>query len=327
MRDLKVLYCPHPISAVEEGNSLLPDQLRENFNLRIFDRSDAPIGQFDDIEVIVDLGGNITAELISIAAQAGVKYIQVQTNGLDHVEVEEILDAGITLAHCPGDLSSVSLAEGAMMFILMLAHGYGFATDEFFQGKVYSYQGMEIEGRSLGILGFGASGQQLARRAKVFGMRVHGIDTREIEKEVLEEIRPESMGGPEELDKMMATCDFISVNLHLNKDTRHIINSRRIALMKPTAFMINVARGGLIDEEALYKALLEGRIAGAGLDAFAQEPPDYTRPVYKLPNVLVQPHTVAVTDGLMRKRATFAIENLIRFAEGKNLEGLITKRV
>ena len=97
--------------------------------------------------------------------------------------------------------------------------------------------------------------------------------------------------------------------------------------MKPTTFIINVARGGLIDEEALYKALMEDRIAGAGLDAFAQEPPDYTLPVYKLPNVLVQPHTVASTDGLMHKRTAFAIDNLIRYAEGENLEGLISKRV
>jgi lactate dehydrogenase-like 2-hydroxyacid dehydrogenase len=327
MRDIKVLYLPHPVGAVEQKNSFLSEQMSEKFNLRIFDRSAALNPQFDDIEVIVDLGGNITAELISIAAHAGVKYIQVQTNGLDHVEVEEILDAGITLAHCPGDLSSVSLAEGAMMFILMLAHGYGFATDEFFQGKIFSFLGMEVAGRSLGILGFGASGQQLARRAKAFGMRVHGIDIRKIEKAILEEIRPDSIGGPEDLDNMIATCDFISVHLHLNKDTRHIINSRRIALMKPTAFIINVARGGLIDEEALYKALLEDRIAGAGLDAFAQEPPDYTLPVYKLPNVLVQPHTVSSTDGTMHKRADFAVDNLIRYAEGKDLEGLISKRI
>ena len=97
--------------------------------------------------------------------------------------------------------------------------------------------------------------------------------------------------------------------------------------MKPSSYIINVARGGLIDEEALYKALLDNRIAGAGLDAFAQEPPDYTLPVYKLPNVLVQPHTVASTDGTMRKRNDFCVENLTRYAEGKNLQGQILKRV
>ena len=150
---------------------------------------------------------------------------------------------------------------------------------------------MEVAGRDLGIVGFGASGQQLARRAKAFGMRVHGIDIREIEKEILEEIGPDSMGYTSDLDKILSTCDFISLHLHLNKDTHHIIDSRRINLMKPTTFIINVARGGLINEDALYKALLGHRIAGAGLDAFAKEPPDFTHPVYKLPNVLVQPHT------------------------------------
>ena len=97
--------------------------------------------------------------------------------------------------------------------------------------------------------------------------------------------------------------------------------------MRSSTFIINVARGELIDEEALYSALIEGRIAGAGLDAFAQEPPDYNMEVYKLPNVLVQPHTVASTDGTMHKRADFAVDNLIRYANGEGLQGLITQRI
>ena len=327
MKDIKVIYLPHPIDAIERQNSFLSEKICEKFDLRIFDRNTSAEPQFDGIEVIVDLGGNITAELVHIASKAGIKYIQVQTNGLDHVEVEEILDAGITLAHCPGYLSSVSLAEGAMMFILALGHGYGFATDDFYQGKAFSHQGLEVAGRDLGIVGFGASGQQLARRAKAFGMRVHGIDIREIEKEILEEIGPDSMGYASDLDKVLSTCDFISLHLHLNKDTHHIIDIRRINLIKPTTFIINVARGGLINEDALYKALLGNRIAGAGLDAFAKEPPDFTHPVYKLPNVLVQPHTVANTDGTMQKRAAFCIDNLVRYAEGKNLIGLISNRI
>ena len=322
-RELKVLYLPHPIAAVEHKNGFLSGQLGEEFDLRIFDRSKKPESQFQGIEVIVDLGGNITPELVTVASVAGVQYIQVQTNGLDHVEVDKILDEGITLAHCPGDLSSVSLAEGAMMFILMLAHGYGHATEQFFQGDVFSLQGREVAGLSLGILGFGASGQQLGRRAKAFGMKINAIDVRPIEDQILKEIQPDFLGGPEDLDEIISNCDFLSVHLHLTEDTHHIIDRRRLGLMKPTAFIINVARGGLIDEEALYKALLKGQIAGAGLDAFAQEPPDFTLPVYKLPNVIVQPHTVASTDGTMHKRADFAVANLIRYARGENLEGLV----
>ena len=327
MGKLKVLYLPHPIVSVEERHQYLPEILLKEFNTEIFDRSKDALSQLTGREVIVDLGGNIEPELVDVAAKAGIKYIQVQTNGLDHVEVERIIEKGMILAHCPGHLSSVSLAEGAMMFILMLAHDYGNATNQFYAGTVFSANGLEVEGRTLTIVGFGASGQQLARRAKAFGMKINAIDVRPIEQEILDEIQPDFLGGPEDLDHAIEDCDFLSVHLHLTEETKHIINKRRIGLLKPTSYVINVARGGLIDEDALYDALRDKKIAGAGLDAFAKEPPEFDLPVYKLPNVIVQPHTVAGTDGMMRKRADFAVENLKRYSDGKELEGQIFKRL
>ena len=327
MGKLKVSYLPHPIVSVEERHQYLPEILLKEFDTEIFDRSKDALSQLTGREVIVDLGGNIEPELVDVAAKAGIKYIQVQTNGLDHVEVERIIEKGMILAHCPGHLSSVSLAEGAMMFILMLAHDYGNATDQFYAGTVFSANGLEVEGRTLTIVGFGASGQQLARRAKAFGMKINAIDVRPIELEILAEIQPDFLGGPEDLDGAIEDCDFLSVHLHLTEETKHIINRKRIALLKPTSYVINVARGGLIDEDALYDALRDKKIAGAGLDAFAKEPPEFDLPVYKLPNVIVQPHTVAGTDGMMRKRADFAVENLKRYSDGKVLEGQIFKRL
>ena len=327
MGKLKVSYLPHPIISVEERHQYLPEILLKEFDTEIFDRSKDALSQLTGREVIVDLGGNIEPELVDVAAKAGIKYIQVQTNGLDHVEVERIIEKGMILAHCPGHLSSVSLAEGAMMFILMLAHDYGNATNQFYAGTVFSANGLEVEGRALTIVGFGASGQQLARRAKAFGMKINAIDVRPIEQEILDEIQPDFLGGPEDLDHAIEDCDFLSVHLHLTEETKHIINKRRIGLLKPTSYVINVARGGLIDEDALYDALRDKKIAGAGLDAFAKEPPEFDLPVYKLPNVIVQPHTVAGTDGMMRKRADFAVENLKRYSDGKELEGQIFKRL
>tara|TARA_B100000745_G_scaffold102831_1_gene65677 strand:+ start:566 stop:1549 length:984 start_codon:yes stop_codon:yes gene_type:complete len=327
MGKLKVSYLPHPIVSVEERHQYLPEILLKEFDTEIFDRSKDALSQLTGREVIVDLGGNIEPELVDVAAKTGIKYIQVQTNGLDHVEVERIIEKGMILAHCPGHLSSVSLAEGAMMFILMLAHDYGNATDQFYAGTVFSANGLEVEGRTLTIVGFGASGQQLARRAKAFGMKINAIDVRPIELEILAEIQPDFLGGPEDLDGAIEDCDFLSVHLHLTEETKHIINRKRIALLKPTSYVINVARGGLIDEDALYDALRDKKIAGAGLDAFAKEPPEFDLPVYKLPNVIVQPHTVAGTDGMMRKRADFAVENLKRYSDGKELEGQIFKRL
>ena len=325
MGKLKVSYLPHPIVSVEERHQYLPEILLKEFDTEIFDRSKDALSQLKGREVIVDLGGNIEPELVDVAAEVGIKYIQVQTNGLDHVEVERIIEKGMILAHCPGHLSSVSLAEGAMMFILMLAHDYGNATDQFYAGTVFSANGLEVEGRTLTIVGFGASGQQLARRAKAFGMRINAIDVRPIEQEILDEIQPDFLGGPEDLDGAIEDCDFLSVHLHLTEETKHIINKRRIGLLKPTSYVINVARGGLIDEDALYDALKDKKIAGAGLDAFAKEPPEFDLPVYKLPNVIVQPHTVAGTDGTMRKRADFAVKNLKRYSGDGELEGRIFK--
>ena len=327
MSKLKVSYLPHPIISVEERHQYLPEILLREFDTEIFDRSKDALSQLKGREVIVDLGGNIEPELVDVAAEAGIKYVQVQTNGLDHVEVERIIEKGMILAHCPGYLSSVSLAEGAMMFILMLAHDYGNATNQFYAGTVFSANGLEVEGRTLTIVGFGASGQQLARRAKAFGMKINAIDVRPIEQEVLNEIEPDFLGGPQDLDAAIEDCDFLSVHLHLTEDTRHIINKKRIGLLRRTSYVINVARGGLIDEDALYDALKDKKIAGAGLDAFAKEPPEFDLPVYKLPNVIVQPHTVAGTDGTMRKRADFAVENLKRYSDGKDLEGQIFKRL
>ena len=327
MSKLKVSYLPHPIISVEERHQYLPEILLREFDTEIFDRSKDALSQLKGREVIVDLGGNIEPELVDVAAESGIKYVQVQTNGLDHVEVERIIEKGMLLAHCPGHLSSVSLAEGAMMFILMLAHDYGNATNQFYAGTVFSANGLEVEGRTLTIVGFGASGQQLARRAKAFGMKINAIDVRPIEQEILDEIQPDFLGGTRDLDGAIEDCDFLSVHLHLTEETKHIINKKRIALLKPTSYVINVARGGLIDEDALYDALKDKKIAGAGLDAFAKEPPEFDLPVYKLPNVIVQPHTVAGTDGTMRKRADFAVENLNKYAEGKELEGRIFKRL
>lgn len=317
---LKTLFVPHPVAQVNTpwGDDVIA-AVGERHDLRIFDRDGAAAPQFEGIEVIVDLGGNMNVELIDAAAAAGVKFVQAQTNGLDHVPVDRILASGMILAHCPGELSSVALAESAMMFILILAHVYNDAQEKFEAGECYFPIGMELDGRSLGIVGLGASGRQLAHRARAFGMRILAIDIRPIEEDVLAKLQPEFIGDAADLDQVVADCDFLSLHLPLTVSTRHTLDARRIGLMKPTACVINVARGALVDEQALHQALLEQRIGGAGLDAFADEPPDPTRPVYQLPNVYVTPHTAGSTDGTSRKRAAFAADNLDRYARNEEI--------
>jgi phosphoglycerate dehydrogenase-like enzyme len=325
MRRLNVLFMPHPAAIDPSWGDDVVAAIAGSHELRVFDPEREAGPQFEGVEVIVDLGGNISGELVDAAADAGVRFIQAQTNGLDHVEVDRILDAGLLLCHCPGHLSGVALADRAMMFLLMLAHRYDEGRRTFMRGELYSPNGMEPEGRSLAIIGFGNSGQLLARRARAFGMRILAIDVRPIEQRVLDELQPEFLGGPDDLDGVVARCDFVSPHLHLTDETRNIIDRRRIGLMKPTACIINVARGELIDEEALYEALLAGRLGGAGLDVFADEPADANHPVFRLPNVYVSPHTAGGTDGTSRNRARFALENLNRYARGEALEAVVER--
>ena len=168
-----------------------------------------------------------------------------------------------------------------------------------------------------------ASGVELARRSKPFGMRIMAIDVRSIEQALLDEIQSAFLGSPDDLDRVVAESDYLSLHLHMTPETRHLIDKRRIELLNPAACLTDVARGELLDEAALYEALLQGRLGGAGPDVFAQEPPDPRRAVYALPNVVVTPHTAGVTDGTSLRRAEFAAANLDRYAQGLEPLGLV----
>ena len=327
-RRLRVLFLPQPGIPVTDGRTYRHlAAISERHDTRAFDETIASAPQFDGVEVVVDMGGHANREKIDLAAAAGVRHFQIQTNGLDHVEVEHILGKGIALSHCPGYLSADSLAQSAMMFILLLAAQYKTAASNFFGGTYYNPEGIKLEGKKLLIIGYGASGLQLALRAYQFGIRISAIDVRMIPTEVLDQVPLEFLGSPEDLDEVISECDILSVNLHLHAGTRHIIDQRRIGLLKPNAWVINVARGALIDEEALYNALLAGNLGGAGLDVFEAEPPDSSRPVFSLPNVYTTPHTAGGAESTTDNRARFAADNLDRIARGDDPRGLITGRI
>ena len=314
MRRLKVLFLPQvgidPVWQEEVVSAVAP-----HHDLRIYDRGQPLAGQFAGVEAVLDVGGSVgTREMYDIAQS--VVLWQILGTGLDHVDVAYMKTRGFAVANCPGQFSAVGLAECAMMYILLLMRRYAETQVNFKAGVWYKPTGTELVGKVLGIIGFGASGQELARRARAFGMRIQAVDIRAIEPAVLAELQPEFVGTPDDIDRVISASDFLSIHLHLTPETRHIIDARRIGLLKPSACVINVARGALIDEDALYAALLAGRIAGAGLDVFAKEPPDPTLPVYQLPNVIVTPHTSGSTDGTARKRAAAAAENLNRVAQG-----------
>ena len=304
-------------------HSDLEAALGERFEYSVYDLAKPAGAQFAGVRAVVDLGGGASRELLKDCAEAGVEFVQTQTNGLDHIDIDYIKSLGMRLAHCPGELSCVALAQNAMMFILMLAGRYREGMDVFNGGDVYFPAGIELVGKKLGIVGFGASGVELARRARPFGLEIMAIDVRPIDREILDDVRPEFIGSPDDMEKIASESDFLSLHLHLNASTRHTMDARLIGLMKPTAFAVNVCRGALWDEAALYEVLMKGRIAGAGLDVFSTEPPDHTLPVYHLPSVVVTPHIAGATDGTSRKRARFAADNVDRFLKGEEPQALV----
>jgi phosphoglycerate dehydrogenase-like enzyme len=283
-------------------------------NLTIFDPRQPLETQFAEADVVLDSGGSVGTHAMMDAARR-CRLWQIVGTGLDHVDLKYIHSKGMMAAHCPGTSSGVALAECAMMMILMLARRYHEASAMFRARGFGKPMGRTVTGATLGIIGFGASGQELARRAKPFGMRVMGIDVRPIEPDILEDIRPDFLGGPEDMERVIAESHYLSLHLHLNEQTRHILNVHRISLMRRDACLINVARGALADEAALYAALLEGRLGGAGLDVFSDEPPDPSQPVYQLPNVVTLPHVAGLTDGTIRNRVAMAAENVNRIAQ------------
>lgn len=327
---LNVLFLPHALRAealfTPWGEDVVA-AIGDRHHLRIYDFSQPPAAQFDGIDVVIDHGGSHRSHELADAAAGKIKLWQILGTGVDHFPLDYWCAKGIPVANTPGPFSAVSLAECAMMFILMLTRKYPIAKANLERGVFYEPVGRELVGLRLGIIGFGASGQALAQRATAFGMKIAAIDTRAVSEAEIEEFRLEFVGKPADLDEVIATSDVVSLHLHLNDETYHLIDQRRLGLMKPTAFLINVARGALVDEAALVQALVEGKIAGAGLDVYSQEPPDLHSPLFHLPNVITTPHSAGVTDGTSRKRAGACAENVDRIAAGLEPLYLVPVRI
>ncbi len=185
----------------------------------------------------------------------------------------------------------------------------------------------EVRGSTLGIVGYGRVGREVARRAAPFGCRILAANRSAREPEPgVERVFP--LG---ELDRMLPECDTVALCTALGPETTGLIDSRRLALMKPSAFLINIARGQVIDEDAVYAALRDGTIGGAALDVWWQYPTPAEpqrrgsrHPFHELPNVIVTPHNSGWTSGMVRRRWDEIADNINRFARGEPLINIVT---
>lgn len=251
----------------------------------------------------------ITAEVISRAPES-LKVISRYGAGVDRVDLEAAKAKGITVTNTPGT-NAVAVCELAFGLMLSLARAIPRLDNAVKKGEWPRNNGTELAGKTLGVVGFGAIGKNLATRARAFGMDVIAYDP------YFDAAFAAQHGvAQKSLDEVIAGADFISLHVPLTKETKYMIGEDAISRMKDGAFVINTARGGLIDEAAAAKALQSGKLGGLGLDAYEVEPVTDS-PLFGLANVVMTPHTGAHTNEAIAGMGIMAAQNLIDVLQGK----------
>jgi D-3-phosphoglycerate dehydrogenase len=258
--------------------------------------------------IVIRSGTQLTADVLE--GQPRLKAIVRAGVGVDNIDVPAATKGGIVVMNTPGG-NTVSTAEHTMTLMLALSRNVARANDSLKGGRWdrNKYTGTQLEGKVLGIVGTGRVGLAVARRAQGFGMTVLGFDPFLSAERALE-LGIESVPR---LDDLWGRCDYITLHTPLSAETRNVVNAAAIDRMKAGIRIINCARGGLIDEAALLKALDDGKVAGAAIDVFDPEPPPADHPLVKHPSVLVTPHLGASTEEAQVSVAVEAAHLLINF--------------
>ncbi|MCC6616316.1 MAG: phosphoglycerate dehydrogenase [Anaerolineae bacterium] len=244
------------------------------------------------------------------AAQA-LRVISRFGVGVDNVDLAAATARGIVVTNTPG-ANSIAVAELTLALMLALARHVTRHDRAIRQGNWSVVSGMELHGQTLGIIGLGRIGQETAQRAAAFGMRILYYDPVPPSPEVVSALN----ATPCTLDELLADSDVVSLHLPLMDETRNLIDADALAGMKPGALLINTARGGLVDEAALYEALAQNKLGGAAFDAFAKEP-STGNPLLELENFIATPHSGSATRQTTLRMGLMAAENALAVLRGE----------
>ena len=254
-----------------------------------------------------------TREIIESADK--LKVIGRHGVGVDSIDIKAASERGIPVVHTP-NANMVSVAEHTIGFILALAKRLVISDKATREGNFAlreEFAASDLDGKTLGIVGAGRIGSTLAKKCKVaFNMKVLSYDPY-LSPEKAKEME---VSLCDSLPELLKESDFVSIHVPLTKDTRDLIGEKELKFMKPTAFLINVGRGRIVDEKALAKALKEEWIAGAASDVFSQEPPDPDNPLLKIENVILSPHMAALTKECVIRMATGAAQGVLDVLRG-----------
>lgn len=263
------------------------------------------------VGIIVRMG---RLDAAAIAGAEGLRVISKHGAGVDTIAVEAASARGIPVLAATG-ANALSVAEHTLALLLATTKQI-MALDASMRAGRWDkagYAGLELAGQRLGLVGFGAIARHTARLAQAFAMEVVAHDPF-CPAEVM---AAQGVTAMADLDELLATSQVVSLHAPLTEVTRNLIDDRRLGLMRPDAVLLNTARGGLIDEAALARALAEGRIAGAGLDSFAQEPPAVDHPFLTEPRVLLTPHVGGVTAAANTRVGVMAAQGIVDVLAGR----------
>jgi D-3-phosphoglycerate dehydrogenase len=257
-------------------------------------------------EVVINVRSSTRFTEGVLAAAPALRLVSIWGTGTDNVDLDAARRLGVTVTNTPG-VAAVAIAEHSLGLLLAVARRLPRLDAETRRGAWVRGEVVLLRGRTLGIVGLGAVGREFARIGAGIGMRV-----------IAWTMHPDPSLGVElvELDELLATSDVVSLHLRLSPDSRGLIGASAFARMKPSAILINTARGPIVDESALIEALTNGRIAGAGLDVFDTEPLPKGHPLASLDSVVLTPHSAGIAPEVLAAGLELAVENVWRFLEG-----------
>jgi phosphoglycerate dehydrogenase-like enzyme len=278
------------------------DRLRAEVDV-CFPDVDRPLDEDEMVELVRGCAGLIVGvdPVTRHVLETGPLRVVVKYgSGMDNIDVPAAEDLGVRVSSTPG-ANARSVAELAVGLLLSLARNVVVHDRSVRDGSWRRITGIELAGKRLGIVGYGAIGREVARIA-------HGLEMEVVAHDPLVDDADVPLVP---LAELYATCDAVSLHVPLTAETRGMVGAEELAAMKPTAFLLNTARGGLVDEEALADALRSGRLGGAALDGFAEEPLGDS-PLRGLDNIVLSPHAGAATLDAVRRTATRAVDQLLR---------------
>jgi len=267
-----------------------------------------------------------------------LKWIQLISAGLDRLVGHPIMESDVIITTASG-IHATPIAEYVLASMLVLSRRFRDLwrlqeRKQWPEDRWEILRGEELRGKTVGILGYGSIGREVGRLCKAFGMRVLAADSAEIEDRGY---RPpgtgdpkgmllESLFPPSQLRAMLKECDFFVVAVPLTPETEGMVGREELKAMKGSAYLVNISRGRVVDEEALIEALKEGWIGGAGLDVFAQEPLPQESELWGLDNVILSPHVSANTPHYQERFTELFCENLRRYLAGEELLNVVDKK-